>query len=184
MQGIARPKQDEPVIDDSSAFVFPPSIDPVMRERTWADGRLSIGTICGKAKNCSPTHRFPGEIIFSEKFIQSLPILDWIAIVYWKPGNYTVGETRFFEFQRFEGVHVIVCKSQENATRMRCKSYFGIDIRLGVRRGICDSVHTLYISIENLPGTTTDAQPRAIGTPRRLRTPQSDRGGSVDTAKR
>jgi hypothetical protein len=37
-----------PVIDDSPAFVFPPTIYPVVRERVLADWFLGIGTICGK----------------------------------------------------------------------------------------------------------------------------------------
>ena len=55
MQGIARSKQDEPVVDDSSPFVFPPTIDAVVRERAWADGGLSIGTIFRKTRNRSLT---------------------------------------------------------------------------------------------------------------------------------
>jgi len=107
MQRIARSKQDEPVVDDSSAFVFPPTIDPAVREKAWADGRLRTGTICRKTRNPSPTHRFPGEIIFPENFIQFLPILDGIAIVDRKPGNYTVGDARFVGLQRSECVHLI-----------------------------------------------------------------------------
>ena len=38
--------------------------------------RLSIGTICRKTSNRSPTHRLPGEIIFPEKLVQFLPILE------------------------------------------------------------------------------------------------------------
>src|ERR1700687_2443440 len=97
MHGTARSKQDEPVVDDSSPFVFPPTIDPVVRERAWADGRLSIGTISRKTRNRSPTHRLPGQIILPEKLVQFVPIVERIAVVNRKPGNYAVGNVRVAE---------------------------------------------------------------------------------------
>src|SRR3974377_989668 len=107
MQRSARSKQDEAVVDDWSAFVFPPTIDPAVREKAWADERLRTGTICRKTRNHSPTHRFPGGIIFPENSIQFLPILDGIAVVNRKPGNYTVGDARFVGLQWSKCVHLI-----------------------------------------------------------------------------